>query len=40
VSSAQSYFTKFTLSINLTTAHALNIDVPLSLLLIADAQIE
>ena len=28
--------TKFTLSINLTTARALDIDVPLSLLLIAD----
>jgi putative ABC transport system substrate-binding protein len=32
--------TKFTLSINMTTARTLNIDVPLSLLLIADEQIE
>jgi putative tryptophan/tyrosine transport system substrate-binding protein len=32
--------TKFILSINLTTARALNIDVPLSLLLITDEQIE
>jgi putative tryptophan/tyrosine transport system substrate-binding protein len=32
--------TKYTLSINLTTARALDIDVPLSLLLIADEQIE
>jgi putative ABC transport system substrate-binding protein len=32
--------TRFILSINLTTARALNIDVPLSLLLIADEQIE
>src|SRR5262249_13031178 len=32
--------TRFTLSINLTTARALDIDVPLSLLLIADEQIE
>jgi hypothetical protein len=32
--------TKFILSINLTTVRALDIDVPLSLLLIADGQIE
>jgi putative ABC transport system substrate-binding protein len=32
--------TKYTLSINLTTARALNIDVPISLLLIADEQTE
>jgi hypothetical protein len=32
--------TKFTLSINLTTVRALDIDVPLSVLLIADGQIE
>jgi putative ABC transport system substrate-binding protein len=32
--------TRFILSINLTAARALDIDVPLSLLLIADEQIE